>query len=501
MTGFGCGRGRGDWLGLWPLVIPVLGFYLPIGGWLCLEPPAAPTVGLSADSVVRVLVDTFAVATIAALGAGLLGTLEAVSLWAFPVRGRHFVEPFLLLPFLFPPAVLTTAANALLAGGPCGFLVRGVWGAALLSAWQMAPIVFWGVSSAIRGVDRAEREALTASFPPLAGTLRVLVPRVRGTIARMTLLVFALLVPAREVAGYAGVETLGDRVLAAFTASRDPSEGWALTGLLAAMTLPIAWAVVRGERRAQALPAVGGRAYLPAGPAARWVTGGLWTVALSWTIPWGALLHRAAGHPVPTLGLWTEGLALEAVRAAALAFVIVGLGWRLALTQRRGVVLACALPLLVPGSLGALALLETVQHWLPRSWTGPVLLNLGQAARYLGVGVVLGLWAIHAVPQSQRNAAELLLGPRTRRWCVLTPLAAPFLTIAGLVVMVLILGDVEVASLLMPPGQLSPIVELHQFLHFRHDAQAAQLAVGLGAVGVLVAVLLGWLTPRGRSSS
>ena len=176
-------------------------------------------------------------------------------------------------------------------------------------------------------------------------------------------------------------------------------------------------------------------------------------------------------------------------RALLVAGIVSVLGWRLAERAHPVAGLLFVLPLLLPGSLPALALVR-IQHLLPTAVLDvPLLLSLAQATRFAGVAYVLGRIAHASLPDGERNAAQVL-PPFTRRWRVLFPRALPALATSTLVVSVLVLGEVECTNLLVPPGYVSPVLALHNFLHFRYDADAAALAVLLAAIGGALALLL-----------
>lgn len=479
----------------------VLGFLLPITYWFFTSISSwGENVGPVPSRWGAVLFNTVCIAGGGALLAGLLGTAQALVLGAFDVRGRGMLVACLLLPFLLPPAAVTTSVHSLWAGGTLGFLTQGIVAAIVIGGWQMSPVVLWGITRSLNCIKPAERDAIRATLSPARAAWTVLLPRVRGSVAALTLLVFLLLLPQREVAGYVGVETLGNRVLAAFSAVTDVREGWIGVGLLALISLPVIMLIFGLLRHSLRVP--GGLEARSQGPeGTSWLaTVLLWGIVVLWLVPFWSLFQLAATAPLETARVWGTGLLWEVLRCGLISSLVVVAGWRLLFVARGWVWLLCLLPLFQPGTLGALALLETVQPVLPQALLdAPVLMSLAQIARWLGIGLVLGFLAWESIPPAERQAASHL-PPAIRRWRVFFPRSAAGLASAILIVWILLLGDVESAVLLVPPGYVAPVVELHQFLHFRYDAHAAQLAAALTLVGVIGALGLGGvLTRQGRA--
>jgi ABC-type Fe3+ transport system permease subunit len=447
------------------------------------------------------LFNTLAIAGGAALIAGILGTSAAVGLTAAGATERRWLSAFLLLPFFLPTVVVTCAANALLAGGPLHFLLRGLTGAIFLSVVQMAPVVVWGVARAIDCVPLAERHALANLLAPARARWTVLLPRVRAPACGYAVLVFALLIPRLEIPGYAGVnQVLGYRVLSAFSLGGNERAGWwwtALSVLPAGALWGIGVGWERNRRRQRDAPQALVQPFAPPAPASRARAIASWLPVAIGGMALGVLAWRAAGGlDGPSIRYLWAGLAGECVRCALLAVFLSYLGVRLAVAHgvlreraRRaasGVAFVLLLPLLMPGTLPGLVLAGEVQQHLPDAvgrW--PVLLTLAHFVRYLGLAFLLSVLALRAVPPAEWAAARMLR-PATRCDAVL---ASRVLRVSGgrtaLWLFVLVIGEVESAVLLVPPGYVSPAVEIHQFLHFRADEHAFLFSAILGVVGIV----------------
>ena len=290
----------------------------------------------------------------------------------------------------------------------------------------------------------------------------------------------------------------GLQVNAVFTAVRDDALGWLLVALNVVMVVPLLGVAAR---------ALAGAAPRPLGLVQPWDRDGgapfatllLWGCAGLGAVALARVAVDAGSPPWVGSGFWLGGIDAprdggvfwELPRAFLLAAVAALLGWRLALTGSRVAALLFALPLFLPESLPALAILETsavlgVPDWMLDT---PFLLSVGQAVRFGGIALILGRIAVVSVPRDERDAA-MVLPPRRRRWRVLLPRAMPALVTATLIMGAMVLGEVECAALLTPPGYRIPSVQLSQFLHFRYDETVAQLTLVTTCLSLLAAVLL-----------
>lgn len=474
---------------------PVLAWVLGTSGSVASDPALAGSIRWG--SWAQLVAWTGALAAGGALLATLLGATLALVLELTRVRGRRALDLLLLIPFVTPAAVLTTAWHALLGGTFLSFLTTGPTAVVVLSGFQLAPVVTWVVVRHLKTMGAAEHAAVLVSVAPNRRLRDIYWPAVRGVAMRAFALVFLLLLPSREVAGYAGVDTAGDRILAAFSAGGGDVEGWLLVATLALVTLPLLRLAViplltsagapRSRPRTGVLAGVTSAASSPGATSRRWPTVLLWLWVTSWLVPLGALAVLAGSASVSTADIWGVGLLLESLRCLTLAVIMTAFGWVLSTVRSPGAWLLVLLPLFLPGTLSGLALSTGVQHWLPAWLTElPLLMNVAQFVRFVGVAALLGRVSRDTIPAAELAALQLLPSWRAR---AVTVIRRAWLPLASTVCVcfALCIGEVESTALLVPPGYVSPVVELHQFLHFRHDAHAAQLATGMVLVVLLLA--------------
>jgi len=472
------------------LTLALAPFALAAGIWLLDLEGGEGGAGLrgAAEVLLRTIVVSAGGAAAATIAGGALGV--AIAGHRIPLRGA--CAPLWLAPFLLPSVVVTTGAQSWLSDGPLVALVRGELGAVLLHGVQLAPLVLWGVARSLAAIPAAELHSARVLLAPALAT-RLLAGRAAPVALRLGTLSFLLLLPRIEVSAYTGIETIGTRALAAFTAAGSDLEGWlwcALCLAVAAPLLPFAAAPLA----VGAAPAGLGRRD-PIAPRSFVATSLALAAALLPLAGLVGLAIDALGEGIaPARGesaRWLAALATELPRLIPLAIALALAGWRISLGVGRVGIALAALPLVLPGCLPALILVEGALPWIPRSLAaGTLPLDLAQAVRFLGVAVLLGRLADRSLPTAERAAAALL-PPARRRFRVLLPRAAGAIAAAAALLAALLIGEVESAALVVPPGRLLPAVELHQLLHYRYDVQAARLSLALGAVSGILVLLVG----------
>ena len=343
-------------------------FLVPALVWLAHPDPGQHSTGLA--SAPAILGRSLLIAGSGALLAMVSGGLFAVAITAYRIPGARWWLPLWLAPLLLPAVVVTTGVQSWLAGGPLVALVRGVLGAIVLSAIQMAPLVLWGVTRSLSCLPAAELDSMRASLPPRQ-VARLLARRAWPIALRLGALAFLLLLPRLEVPAYTGVETIGRRALAAFTADGSDLEGWIWCGLCLLIALPLLPFAL------SPLATGGGAAVLlrrdRLAPRSGLVTA-LGLLAAAFPIVLAVGLVRDAGQEGFGGGgesaRWISALARDVVRVVPLAFGLTVIGWRLALgVGRVGAALVC-LPLFLPGCLPALVWLEGALPFLPPEVAG-----------------------------------------------------------------------------------------------------------------------------------
>jgi ABC-type spermidine/putrescine transport system permease subunit II len=472
------------------LLLALAPFALGAGVWLFHLEGGGTSAGPRGawEVLARSLVVAGGGAAVATVAGAALGT--AIAAHRIPLTGA--CAPLWLAPLLLPSVVVTTAAQAWLADGPLVALVRGEVGAVLLHGAQLSPLVLWGVARSLAAIPAAELHAARVALaPPLA--TRLLAGRAAPVALRLGILSFLLLLPRIEVPAYTGIETIGTRALAAFTAAGSDLEGWLWCALCLAISAPLL-PLAAAPLASPGAPAALGRRD-PVAPRSSIAASLALGAALIPLIGIVGLAIDALGEGIaPARGegvRWLAALAAELPRVLPLALGLALVGWRISLGVGRAGIALSALPLVLPGALPALILLEGALPWIPRPFAaGTLPLDLAQAVRFLGVAVLLGRLADRSLPAAERAAAALLPPPR-RRFRVLLPRAAGAIAASAALLAALLLGEVESAALVVPPGRLLPAVELHQLLHYRYDVQAARLSLALAAATGILVLLVG----------
>ena len=486
---------------LWPLIPVLFGFYIPIS-YVAIQDGLLGSTGSGAAQIgssVAVMVVTLRVAISAALLATLLGLLDAVFLAGTRGPARAFIAVMLLATFLIPPAALASAVQAVLGSSTLRATVRDETGAVVMLVVRWAPIACAMLLGAAAMWPAEQERALRGLSPWLAllTRARCLVPQALRCVGLLLL----LLIPASELPSYAGVETISQRVHARLTVG-DVAEGWQLA---LAMLIPVVVTLffltpqLQESARSQSgggsqgLPRLGRVDLLLAIRTAPALALIIILAITAW--PRASELATAGSELLSSF----SGILIEVPRAFLISSIAVICGWRLADGGYRWALLVLCLPTVLPGSLGALALLEATRSITPPVLDDlPLLLSLTQICKLGAVGAAAGFVAVRVIPVAERNSSRFLT-PARGRWRVRFPRALPVLLPAVVVGIALVMGEVEATLLLAPPGHPAPALELHQLLHFRNDEQAARIALVLAMLGALLAtVVVAPLSRKGK---
>jgi iron(III) transport system permease protein len=464
------------------------------------------------------------------------GVLTALTLRRPDLPGRSFWRVAVLLPVLVPPYVLGYSWTQAYARGGFADSVLGVaWGGVfgpvgvfVVLVVNTIPLTYLlvAVGLAARAEPDLERAARAsgASGPTVLTTITL--PLLRPALAAASVLVFVLTLETfavPQVMGTpAGFTTVTTKIYADLSLGGDPFsfvEAVTLALFLvvcaAAIVLP-ADAVLGPHLRTRRAAAPEGTPVTPSRrTASRWAAAGLAIYALlGIALPLLALaaasITRAVGLP-PRPGNWTlenfgrvlsprtfEALGHTLLLAVIAASVLTLLGGCLAALERRragswaaGLV---TLPLVLPGSTLAVALLISYGRWLG---TGLTLILLAYLAK---------LWAFAHRPISgalDRLPPEEMFAARASgataftavRTVVLRPLA-PALIAGWLICFVTAMHEVTMSSLLYGPGSETLSVVVLNSQQLGTIGPTAALAVLITALTVLPALAL-WSALRG----
>lgn len=452
------------------------------------EPSGAGFSAFGADS--GVILATVRIAAASALLATSIGLLDAVLMAGTRGPARILITGILLAGFLIPPTAFASAVQAVIGSSTLRATVRDELGAVLMLSFRWAPVAFALLLGAAAMWPLEQEMALRGLAPRRALLVRAryLVPQA----LRCAALLLLLLICASELPSYAGVETISQRVNARLTVG-DAAQGWQLAlGVLivvAPALLFLVWQLPRSGRAQQTGSATG----LPRIGVVDWllVIRSLPVLALVIILAITAW-PRASEMAVAAAELvdGSLGILQELPRAFIASSIAVICGWRLADGGHRWGLLLLCLPTVLPGSLGAIALVQVVRPSLPAVVDDlPVLLTLAQACKLGAVGAAAGLIASRVIPLSESNSSRFLV-PIAGRWRVRFVRALPVLVPAVVVGVALVMGEVEASLLMAPAGHPSPALELHQLLHFRNDEQAARIALLLALLGSALAAMV-----------
>jgi iron(III) transport system permease protein len=197
---------------------------------------------------------------------------------------------------------------------------------------------------------------------------------------------------------------------------------------------------------------------------------------------------------------WGWSLAIGGSAAAGAVAVGVLLGWwaRVRRGAARPLALLIALGLAVPAPLLGVWVIGLLNHpqdsflapltvLYDRTLVAPVLVQLVRALPL----VALWLWTqLSSVPRDLVEAARSEgAGPAAQLFRVALPLRLPAVAAAGLIGLLLAVGEVSATLLVVPPGVTTISVRVFQLIHYGIDDRVAAIALSVfGAIGVLAAL-------------
>ena len=508
---------------------------LPLGNLFVTALSDGPSAALLAlgDPAGSAILTTLLVGGATTLGAVGIGTAAAVATERGSLPGRGVLRAGMLLPLLVPGFV--SALSWVQAYGPGGLShdllglelpgLYGLPGVIAVTVVETVPITYLVVAAALatRSEPDMERAARAAGAGRWRAAATVTLPLLAPALGAAAVLAFVFAVNAFGVPAILGtparVVTVTVRIYQDLALSSDPAafvRATVLAGslvLLAVVTVGSADALLSTGRAVRTGTAGGAT-----GPARRggwWTAGLLWCyLALTLIIPLLALVlasvTRAVGLP-PTPEHWTlgnyaaalsgrawEALGHSALLAALSALAVVALaGLVLALRRgalRRLVSIGVALPLAVPGSALAVAILLT--------WGNP----LRDTLLLIGVAYVAKFWAIGhrtLVGAADAQSGAPLLAARAAgasRWEALLTITVPLMRPAILgslgAVFLLAFHELTMSSLLHGPGTATLAVVILNLQELGDVASTSALAVVLSAISLAGAAGLLLVTRR-----
>lgn len=462
----------------------------------------------------RVVLDTLALAVVAAVVTTGLGTMLAAVRHRYRFRGRTALHLTALSPLVLPPVCASVALlqvwgnNGLLAritGGPIGH-VYGMGGLVAADVLAMTPVAYLVVLSALRALDPGVVEqARDMGMNRWQVVKEVVAPRLRPPLAGVFLLLVAHTVVdiANPLVLGGGFEVLSTRLREAALAEGDTAAAAASAAVMVAVC-GLAAAVMPASIDDHPLqwhaPA---RGHHPSSAAARLCVAAAWAVAavgasvVVLTVIGAVPVHLRSGPGRGWGALADERVAvadslLVASTTTVLAVVLAlsGARGRAARGRRRSpvsrVLLASSAPVL-PLALGALLLwrrrAEALAPGPAATWALLALVCLVQCLVAVPMTSVLIRHRIQAITPGPDQTAAALAVPRRS---VLEPLVLPALrsplTVVATVVMARCLTSVPSVILLTGPDT--------PFLASRIVVEAEAGRVGAASSLALVSAIL-----------
>ena len=491
--------------------------------------------------------NTLEFATIATVGAVVLGGGAAVACGRTNILGRRVWSRLLLLPILLPPLGVILGWNALY--GPGGYATRfvplnltSVIGMSVLGTVVAMPVAFLICQAALANVESSlEDAARSAGAGPLRVLARVTVPMMRPALLNSALLIFTLSIESLGIALILGAPAGNDFVASylydtwANSTTIDPGavSAGAMVLLLAAAALLVLRRVLLGaEARFVSITGRGGGSgrLIELGRVWRWVLGllvGLYLVVTTflpilalalqssvslltpliapWHL-WSAANWRQLGQPtyVSSIVNSVTIAAVGAVLTTAVVALATTVAHRSSFRLRGSLQFIMLFPRSMPGIIVGIGFFWTFVLVNP---PGSALRNsiwgimLALSIRSLTLAYLVMSPALTAVSNSLDDAARAAgAGWWTTMTRIVLPNLRPALLASFVLLFIAILNDYDPALFLVTPGNEIMGVTMLDSLKQGSTGPAAAIAMVQVAI-TTVAIVIGTVVfGRTRSS-
>jgi len=401
---------------------------------------------------------------------------------------------------------------------PVGALTESAIACGLLYGLIYAPLATVVLGVAFRMVDRDLEEQALLDAGPGTVLLRVTLPQAGWGVATLGILVLLLVGTDYTITDILMVRTFAEEVYTQYALARTRA-GPLITAapVFVALAVLLVWLQVRYRLLGEGTP-------WQLGARPRVISLGRWRVPVALVcillptllvgVPAHSLLRRIGSVDAffgTARAVWSE-LSISASLAAAGGIIIaaaaVGLAWGAIRGRRlRGPICAAMVLLLAsPAPVIGISLIGILNRpgWPGAICDSPAVIVIGYLVRFLPIGVLLLLPAVHRVPIELELAARIdgcdwLSAQRHVYW----PAMARPIAVVWLVVVILCFTELGTTMLVVPPGWATASVRAFTLIHYGVYRDLAVLAVLSLASIVLPWALLVWSLKRwlARSTS
>ena len=439
---------------------------------------------------VGLLVNSLRIAGSVAVVATAIGTFMGFLLARAPIQGRNAVRLGLTIPVLIPTYAL--ALSWIFATGTEGFaaLTYSTVGAIIVLAIALYPVPMLATEAAVRHIESRLEEAALLVAPAPRVLTRITLPLLWPAIASSALLTFVLALSDYAVPNLLRQRVFTTEVFTAFAALYDSARAATLAVPLLAMTLVVAYLIVR--RSAGVVDVTRPSSRIGIGfPGIRPValTAVVCVFGIGAALPVGTLaieahslgaIREATARSGNAIG---ESLVLAGIAATITAGVALVLGHRRARSKWRLAQWADAALIALFAAPGTLIGVGLIELWNRPGAVGlvygtPAIIVVAYLARFLPVAILIVSAAVRRVSQSTEEAAALSGAGwvRTMRHIVI-PQIAGSLVVAWVIVFVLAFGEVGASVLVAPAGHTPYPVHVLTLIANTRPEQVAALAL------------------------
>ncbi len=450
----------------------------------------------------RPFANSLLVASLTSVFSLLVGLPLAILLARTDFPGKRCAECLYLLPLFIPPAIISVGWMSL--AGKAGWLY-GPAGCVFILTLCYFPLVTFLSIAGLRTVGGDLEDGARLHFGEMEVLRRVTIPYAANYILSGAFFVFIFALSNYEVPALLGFRTFPVEIFEQFSGFYNTRLALLYSILPAAMAV-IALLAIGKLLSGRDYAAIGhnwsGPRKIGLGKPAKTAAAAFAALVLSGAIslPLAALLKNAGGAGVylRALKLSRGELLFSLVLAAAGATAVVFLSFFAAylLARRKGTLrnvlnCLCILPFAVPATVCGVVLIRVFNRpGLDFFYSTPLILLAGYLIRFSPLAIKILESGISRIDRSFEEEASLAGAGILRRFFqVLPPLAKEGLTASWIIVFALIMGELGLTILLIPPGTSTLILKVYTLMHYGSGKLVAAMAL-ISALPVVIPVMI-----------
>ncbi len=449
----------------------------------------------------------------------VLGVFSGVSMLFLPRWLRYVLLYAALLTFFVPGYIYASAWIDLvsLVPGVDTTQLFSIPGAIIVLSLIHFPVTTCATYTACMHIEQEKLEVARMEGSVVALYRHVVLPHATPFVATGGLIVFLLNLGTYTIPSFFQVNTYSIEIFTLYNAFHNPASGLqlALPLMGCALGAILLWWVVIGRQLSQTSYHSPKVVLLKSGALSRGVIILLMGILFLFSIGLPLIMVVLGEVSFTYIGTVWEQSQHEWLSSLSLAFgTTLGIvlissigtycldGWPRSISF--GIVLLLCIPFLISGPAWGIGV---IQFWNHAGWRGTIydqaiIVFMTCVGKYLFVAWIGLTFALRSIRKEYDDAARVFGVSRLRQyWSIILPLTLPYSLVLGVVIFLMVLGDVDSVLLVSPPGYTTIPVRVYNLMHYGSSAMVSSMALLMvmvvGGVLATVSVLIACLT-RGR---